>query len=345
MLKSMSDLLGKLTKLTSGQRAEIVKRVDELSVSEGRFRYRAEDCDIVCKERLRQFRVEKLKWLFWLHDDEQHPIYKQVVSLLCDYALFRTLNDLRVKAAKAKSQSVGFNAPTLVLLDSGFVAKQAMGIRRLIDKSDNAVSLKRLVDDIKENRGLITREVYVAHDGLPYDYARVKGAYYAKKLKEHRKVCFEGVETTRPKAWSVSERAHRLFDTLSKTSSNQRKRDDLLPAQWFDNLNNKLGICCDLLKFADKFIAHPADSSSRSKLTEAQKVVTLNKLTKCHQAIVAVASDVSHCILGDGSSWTVPQPSFDPIENLDKGWIGTEALEEARELWEKHKAVIEQWSA
>ncbi len=78
----MPDLLGDLAKLTSEKRAEIVQRVDELSVAEGRFRCRAEDCDVVCKERLRQFRVEKLKWLFWLHDDEQHAIFKQVTSLL-----------------------------------------------------------------------------------------------------------------------------------------------------------------------------------------------------------------------------------------------------------------------
>src|SRR5271170_3399519 len=139
----MSELLGELANLTSEQRAEIVKRVDELGVAEGRFQYRAEDCDVVCKEHLRQFRAEKLNWLFWLHDDKQHAIFQQVASLLWDYALFRTLNDLRVRAAQSKTEGVEFNAPILSLLDSGFVAKQAMGIRRLIDKRDNVVSLKR----------------------------------------------------------------------------------------------------------------------------------------------------------------------------------------------------------
>jgi len=86
-----------------------------------------------------------------------------------------------------------------------------------------------------------------------------------------------------------------------------------------------------------------SDLSSWS--TESQKAVTLKKLTKCHQALVAVASEVSLCILGDGLSWVVPQPQFDPVENLDKGWIGKDALEEARELWEKHTAAIEQWSS
>jgi len=343
--KSMSELLGELANLTSEQRAEIVKRVDELGVAEGRFQYRAEDCDVVCKEHLRQFRAEKLNWLFWLHDDKQHAIFQQVASLLWDYALFRTLNDLRVRAAQSKTEGVEFNAPILSLLDSGFVAKQAMGIRRLIDKRDNVVSLKRLVDDIKKKQELITREVYVAHDGLPYDYAPIEDAYCAEKLQENKPFYSEGLETTGPKAWNPSKRAHEAFDKLSGTSSSQRKRDDLLPAQWFDDLNSKFDVCCDLQKFANKFIAHAADFSSRSELTEAQKVVTLNKFTKCHQAIVAVASNVSRWILGDGSAWTVPQPQFDPVKNLDKGWVAKDSLEEARVFWDKHMAEISQWSA
>jgi len=342
MLKSMSDLLGELQKLNSEQRAEIVNHVHELSMAEGRFQYRAEDCDVMCKEQLRQFRVLKLKWLFWFRDDEHHAISKQIDSLLADYALFRTLNDLRLKAAKAKPQCIGFNVPTLALLDSGFVAKQAMGIRRLIDKSDDAVSLKRLLDDIKQNRGLITREVYVANDGLPYDYACVEDAYYAEKIKEHGKDYCEGVETTGPKAWTVAKRNHKFFDKLSQTSNNQRNRDDILPEQWFDNLSNKLGICYDIQKFADKFIAHPANSSSRTKLSDGQKIITLNKLAKCHQAIVAVANEVSRWILGEASSWSVPQPSF---KNLDKGWVTEGALDNVSELWDKHMVEIEKWSS
>jgi hypothetical protein len=344
MLKSMPDLLGELAKLRLEDRAEIVQRVNELSLAGGRFRYHAEDCDVVCKERLRQFRVEKLKWMFWLHDDEQHAILKQVTSLLWDYALFRTLNDLRVRTAKTKPQGVGFNAPMLLLLDSGFVAKQAMGIRRLIDRSDDVVSLKRLVKDIKEKRELITREVYVAHDGLPYDYAPVKNAHDEEKLKESGSFCFEGGETTGPKAWGTSKRAHGAFDKLSGISSDKRTRNDLIPAQWFDDLGSKFGVCGDVQKFADKFIAHAADSSSRSESTGVQKAITLNKLAKCLRAIVVAASKVSRSILGDGSSWTVPQPQFDPVENFDKGWVTEGNLEEARELWEKHMALIAQWS-
>jgi hypothetical protein len=249
-----------------------------------------------------------------------------------------------VRAAKNKPQGVGFNASMLLLLDSGFVAKQATGIRRLVDRSDDVVSLKRIVKHIKEKRELITREVFVAHDGLPYDYAPVRDAYFAEKVKEGESFSFDGVETTGTKAWGASKRVHEVFDKLSGVSSDQRTRDDLIPAQWFDDLGSKLGVCGEVQKFTDKFIAHAADANSRSDSTDDQKTITLNKLAKCLRAIVVAANEVSRSILGDGSSWAVPQPQFDPVENFDKGWVAEGALEEAHGLWEKHMAAIAQWS-
>jgi hypothetical protein len=340
----MPDLLSELPKLTSEQRAELVRSVDELNVADGRFQHRAEACDVVSKERLRRFRVEKLKWRFWLYDDKRHAIFNHVVSLLWDYAFFTTLNDLRVSASKTAPQDANFNEPMFSLLVSGFVAKQAMGIRRLIDRREDVVSLKRLLHDLKKNRDLITREVYVAQDGLPYDYAPVKEGYEAGKTKEGGTFFYEGVETTGPKAWGQSERVHKVFDRLTGISPSQRTRDDMLPTNWFDDLVGKLDVCRDLHKFADKFIAHAADSNSRNATTEAQKVVTIAKLTECYKAIVTVGCEVSCSILGDGTPWAVPQPQFDVVENLDKGWVPKVALPNARKLWEKHRAAISKWS-
>jgi len=247
----MPDLLSELAKLTSEQRAEIVRSVDELNVAEGRFQYRAEACDVVSKERLRRFRVEKLKWRVWLYDDKRHAIFNHVASLLWDSAFFRTINDLRVNVLKTDAEDAKFNEPMFSLLVSGFVAKQAMGIRRLIDRREDVLSLKRLLHDLKKNRNLITREVYVAQDGLPYDYVPVKEGYEEGKVKEGGTFFYEGVETTGPKAWGQSERLHNVFDRLTGISPNQRRREDMLPINWFDELAGKLDVCEDLHKFAD----------------------------------------------------------------------------------------------
>jgi hypothetical protein len=66
------------------------------------------------------------------------------------------------------------------------------------------ISLRRVLDDIKEHRALFTRENYVAHDGLPYDPAPVKQAYVDKIISRGSGVHGEWIDTTGPRAWSMS---------------------------------------------------------------------------------------------------------------------------------------------
>src|ERR1039457_4879895 len=86
--------------------------------------------DVLNTERLQKFLKKREEWLFWLNGDDQHSIWRQITSLLWDYALFKTIRELRVEAAQNPTEGIGFNAPVLHLLESGFVITQATGIRR-----------------------------------------------------------------------------------------------------------------------------------------------------------------------------------------------------------------------
>src|SRR5439155_4784372 len=56
------------------------------------------------------------------------------------------------------------------LLDRGYVFTQVLAIQKLLDNREDVISVRRLLKDVRKHRGVITREVYVAGDGLPYDY-------------------------------------------------------------------------------------------------------------------------------------------------------------------------------
>src|SRR3546814_1313959 len=91
--------------------------------------------------------------------------------MLWEDMVFRTINECRRLADKSPSQSVGFNRDVASFVDSGYVAKQLLAIRRLteITKRGDAITLPRILDDMKSNADLFTREIYVCHDGLPFD--------------------------------------------------------------------------------------------------------------------------------------------------------------------------------
>ena len=118
------------------------------------YQYPAEECDVLDKERLRQFRDKRGEWISWLRGHDPHSIWRQITTILWDDVLFRTANDLRRQALDHPSENVGFNDAVLRLFDAGFVATQVTAIRRLTDRqpkdrTKGVISLRRLVADIR----------------------------------------------------------------------------------------------------------------------------------------------------------------------------------------------------
>lgn len=311
--------------------------------------YPAEECDVLDKEGLRRFRDKRSEWISWLRSDDPHSIWGQITNILWSDVLFRTANDLRRQALAHPSENVGFNGAVLRLFDAGFVATQVTAIRRLTDRqprdpTKGVISLRRLVADIRASRELVTREVYVAYDGLPYDPAPVQLAWV--KLVTGNPGSAGWIPTTGPSAWGTSQMAHESFDKLSKCSApGSRSRADLIAPDWFGRLDSRLNLCKDIRKFADKFVAHAAEPSSRTGLTDAQTGVTLERLGLCHKAIYQVAAFVYGHLLWEGSYGAVPMPQYDHLENLEKGWVAKDNLNMAREFWNRNREAIEKWES
>lgn len=236
----------------------------------------------------------------------------------------------------------------LRLFDAGFAVIQAAGIRRLTetqpkDPLKRVISLRALVGDIRGNRELLTREVYLGCHELPFDPEPAKQSFFDRSANSGQKFVIEGAETKGPEAWAESERAHERFDKLSETLPASRSRDDLVSLKWFDLLDSKIKSCEDVCVLTNKFIAHAADPASRAGLTEQQTKVSLSRLAECHQAMLQVAGFIGGPLLQDSMSAGLPVPQFDPLENLDKQWMSEDSLKRAREHWQRLADDIEKW--
>lgn len=311
--------------------------------------------DVLDTDRLEKFKKKRDEWLLLLNGDDPHSIRNQQSSLLWDYALFLTVNELRKVAARNPVMGVGFNAPVLRLFDAGFAVTQATGIRRLAEKqwkdrsnhvitSKRVISLRALVDDIRENRELLTREVYLGVHALPFDPVPAKKRCFDRIAASGQKFFYEGMDTRGSEAWAESERAHEQFDKLSEKSPSSRSREDVVSPRWFDLSDAKIKSCEDVCLLTDKFIAHAADPVSRAGLKEEQTNLSLSQLAECHQSMLQVAGVVSGPLLQDSMGSGLPTPQFDLLEHFDKAWASEGALEVARERWRQLADQIEKWS-
>jgi hypothetical protein len=312
------------------------------------YQYSVSECDVKDSAKLETFRTKRGEWISCLNSGDPNSIWPQISELLWNDVLFRTIDDLREEAADQPTEGVAFNGDVLRLLDAGFVTTQATAIRRLTDKPSKdpqmgVLSLRRLIEDIKNHRESITREVYVSYDGLPYDPEGPRQARIEKLIRDGTVSRPSFLPSTGPDAWAASLIVHENFDRLSGVTPDKRTRDDLILPNCFDYMENKLKACDSVRKFVDKFIAHAADPVSRHGLSVQERQITLDELRFAQKAIYQVADFIYGRLLREGSHGAVPIPQYDHLKNLDKRWVLPERLDFARECWSRHLKVVEAW--
>jgi len=286
----------------------------------------------------------------WLSGKDPHTISTQIYSMLWDYALFCTVNELRRIATENPEKGVGFNGPVMRLFDAGFATTQATAIRRLIEKPKDSpklavISLRSILKDIKKKIDLITRENYVCYDGLPYDYEAVRNEWQSELIKNDKGIPAGNLPTDGPKAWSVSRLVHKNFDRLSQVDFKNRKRNDLIKSELIEYLEGQIEKCEDIKKYVDKFIAHAAAPENRLELTENQKAITLERLETCHKIIYQVASFISGQFLWESTLGGLPVSQNDHLANLEKSWLIPKNLEKSRQKWNDFAKEVSEWDS
>ncbi len=315
-----------------------------------KYEHAIEECDILDTQKGQAFRSKRGQWIESLGGKDPHAILKQIHSMLWDYALFCTINELRRLAGEKSDKKVGFNGPVIRLFDAGFVTTQAVAIRRLIEKPKSnpklaIISLRTILKDMEANLSLITRENFVCYDGTPYDGAAVEQHWLSNLVKEPDGVQSRWMPTDGQGAWHVSKLRHKNFDRLAQVSCQDRRRTDLIKTDIFRFLESQLVKCEDVKKYVDKFIAHAATPATRASLSEGQTAITLDRLKACHKIIYEVAYFIFGPLLWESNLGGLPVPQYDHLMNLEKAWATAGNLQKARQKWDEYARDVSEWDS
>lgn len=294
------------------------------------YQYSIAQCNVPPERRpkLEAFRAKRASWIEWIDDDEHHAIWTTISAMVWTDVSFRTM----AKLATDNGNSCLSNSLIAEALINGHVATQVLGIRRLMDNSGSGVmSLRRLVKDVRSNFDLFTRENYVCHDGLPFDYE----AAQTKAMMAQAGPGPMWLPTTGPEAYGTSQMMHEQFDRLSGTDPTVRSREDRLPIAliktvecWLDQSGAD-----DLAKWSHAYLAHAGTPQRREGI--AGLMVTTNKITDAIRELARATEAVSaEILLASGRlNSLMPTAQFDQFENLDKPAMSASGLGEAHRLW------------
>lgn len=291
------------------------------------YNYSTAECQISDKRCLEQYRLKRTEWIEWLEADEHHAIWNVLTEMVWNEVAFNTLAAI----AKADSDSALNNTLIVEALLYGHVATQVLAIRRLTDTTKGVLSLTKLLQDIRSQRKLLTRENYVAFDGLPYDYAAVMEEHYRTS---HPRV--EWLDTTGPGAFDSARRAHEQFDRLSGVNPDRRKRDDRLPVELIDTIEQWISDCGakDVANWCHKYLAHAGSLVSRRSIAGYE--LNKTKINTSIKGLARAAEAVSAYLLYSSGRMNalMATPQFDQFERLENAVLSSTSEVDPKIVWD-----------
>jgi len=304
-----------------------------------RYTCSVEDCDVKDRAKLVEYRAKREEWLRWyeLRRDEPNSIQQQIFSMIFIDLAYRTLAEPRRNTDK--NLKISARSGLLAhLLDQCYVANQILAIRKLLDKRKDVISVRHLLDDISQNRRLLTREVYVCFDGLPYDPELWQALPQSVEIK------IWGIEAPGLGKYLGARVRHEAFDRLSGVLPKQRNRSDLIKESIFDKLNQWLETSPaeKLITLSHKFFAHAADMDSRDSLEYSG--IKLADVAEVHRAIIRVERAITDQLLFIGVARdVVPMPPLGLLKGLDSPYVFAESIVSMQEHWDQLADERNKW--
>ena len=242
------------------------------------YKYKPAQCDVPAERRaeLESYRTHRTRWLAWLDTDQHHAIWTTLSDMVWTDVSFRNLSELAANHGKSGEKTCLHNPLIGEQLVMGHIAREVLGIRRLMDETRGVISLLRLVTDIRGRWKLFTRENCICHDGLPYDYEAVMREEMTARAG---KGAFWGA-TTGPQAWSTSQMAHEQFDRLAGIDPGKRTREDRLPASLLDTIEAWLDAsgADAIVAYSHDYLAHAGGPDRRKKIEDG--LVTADRISE-----------------------------------------------------------------
>jgi hypothetical protein len=307
-----------------------------------RFQTPIEKCEVEDKKRLAEYRFHWQKWMQWYSHgtSELHSVESQIHQMVFDDLTYRSI--VSVRESVPADVAVSSRSSTLAyLLDRGYFFTQILAIQKLLDNRDDVISIRRLLKDVRRHRKLITREVYVAGDGLPYDYNKWSGTID----KTDPMVQIYGIDAPGLHDFATSKYLHETFDLLVGKQPSSRTKKDLIPDSIFQALESWISgsDAQEITNIRHNFIAHAASSIRLGSLQF--KALTFSQIDNVQRALVRVERALMDHILSIRIARNVvPLPPLGIFSGLDLPYAPSEQQVKMHQCWDELQDDRNGWS-
>lgn len=301
---------------------------------------------------LEQFKAKRELWIECLSGKDRNSIFNQIFDMVWNAAVFQVINEARKIAPENEEGQKEINGMLHYFIDECFFDSQFLTIRRLTDPAyelrhpkKGIFSLLALLNDMRQNIALFTRENLFVAEGLEYDYDVIEKRaqeFSAEQLRNGNRVYWTPRDLD---SWPLKLR-HEAIDGLSGVSAEQRKPSDVVRIKVLDYLIKSLkDASIDINLYATRYIAHLATPQSREGYKADGASITLGHLWDAHKVICQVANFVdSHMLTGSGHSF-LAVPQFNNFEFIEKPLVSNSNIEVLNRAWDDFSKETSSWGS
>ena len=235
-------------------------------------------------------------------------------------------------------------------INKAYAITQALAIRRLADKkkakgSRGVYSLYRLVKDIDQSIGLMTRRNVLDALGLPYDYETPEREAH-DRAEQQAFAGGLGSTVSMPRKVGEASDWHEAMDELCGVDAADRSEDDTPGRELFQGLCDQLeNVCGDVVDHVNKFVAHAATPTSRETCGPSEGRITWGAIWRAEEAICKVAGFIERRVLSTSVCPFGAICAFDVFRYIDQPLVSKDDVGRLKKDWEAFRRRIESWAS
>jgi hypothetical protein len=270
-----------------------------------------------------------------------NSVSSQLHQMCKDATFFGTINELW-------RRHDGNHQPNYQLFELfrlGYVVRQVLGIRRLVDKRDDVISLKSIALTMKKNIHLLSRANIICHDGCIFDVERAKEDYFSSiDIPEGANGIVNPGDRLLAQKFFDSDLRHKAFDRISEQGvAGRGDPRDRISERVLEIVLDEMdsGPIKRVQGYVNKFLAH---SDSKADPADPTLQPTFNDILDSIKILSQIHAFLLGNVLWESSMTLVPVPQFDNIKHLDQPLIPPTEIQFARDIWKAKAAEIDGWT-
>jgi hypothetical protein len=303
-------------------------------------------------ETLSTFRECYNRWAGWIGFETanipKNSIWHQCTEIMNNEFMFQALYLTGREAANQPDfhSYLAANGVLYRYLLNGYLSFQYLAIRRLIESSPKdaekkfrgVISIRRLLDDMKNNSIFITRETFVCVDGLPYDYSEELQREEDEALAADCEYSIWAGWQKEPGIGTKSKQRHRIFDRLSGIDEDYRQPTDSIAPDYWQQFYTELGETKlrRIKNYVDKYLAHAADPESIATLDDEDKNQSIQYIQSVQNCLFGIVQRLTFDFYGASYAMAPTDGENQLLYNFSKPFVSAEVVAQTnKELQQK----------